>query len=208
MINLHHASKNLLGQKFNRLTVVALIENTSQGLLWKCECECGKFRNVVTCRLTNGRVKSCGCYRLEKLIERNKKNPSRSLDPGVAALNNLIYRYERRASIIGLEFILNRDDVYSLIISNCFYCSILPYKDIHTGNNTSTTFKANGIDRVDSDTGYVKYNCVSCCENCNYAKNDMTIYEWCSYVELFKPGFTQETMKKLKKAGIRISKSS
>lgn len=42
---------------------------------------------------------------------------------------------------------------------DCYYC----------GSNSY-----GGLDRVDSDNGYVKGNIVACCSRCNYMKNDMS----------------------------------
>jgi len=46
------------------------------------------------------------------------------------------------------------------------------------GSNTFTyrgqTFHFNGIDRVDSEIGYVPENVVTACKYCNIAKRDMT----------------------------------
>lgn len=56
--------KDLTGQKFGRLTVIA-----SQGLdkygrgVWLCLCDCGRKTVVTTSRLTCGQTKSCGCAR-------------------------------------------------------------------------------------------------------------------------------------------------
>lgn len=54
--------KDLIGKKFNRLTVLERDENDSHDhVQWVCECDCG---NVVTVRgdhLINNHTSSCGC---------------------------------------------------------------------------------------------------------------------------------------------------
>lgn len=63
--------KELLGQKFGRLTVVEITETptpsgrTSLGL--KCLCECGKNTTPDLSTLTNGSTVSCGCFRKERM---------------------------------------------------------------------------------------------------------------------------------------------
>lgn len=58
---------NLLGKKFNLLTVVERIPGVFNGsVFWKCKCICGKYHNVRTGDLKKYRVNSCGC--------KNKKN--------------------------------------------------------------------------------------------------------------------------------------
>jgi hypothetical protein len=55
-------SKNLLGRKFGRLTVV---EHRGLGKQhenrWLCRCECGKETIVVGKSLISGNTRSCGC---------------------------------------------------------------------------------------------------------------------------------------------------
>lgn len=56
---------DLKGQKFGRLTVIDRDPPESQ----LCQCECGKIISVVTCNLTNGNTKSCGCLQKDKASE-------------------------------------------------------------------------------------------------------------------------------------------
>ena len=65
----HQADKdNLIGKKFNKLTVIKQIENPnkSTGRMWLCQCECGNFTRALTRDLNNGKMKSCGCWRKEQ----------------------------------------------------------------------------------------------------------------------------------------------
>lgn len=55
-------AKNLIGQKFGRLTVMERGVNSKAGKSrWVCKCECGKTKIVVGSDLTSGKTKSCGC---------------------------------------------------------------------------------------------------------------------------------------------------
>ncbi len=40
----------------------------------------------------------------------------------------------------------------------------------------------NGIDRLNSGSGYESGNCVSCCKTCNLAKNDLGVEEFRTWV--------------------------
>lgn len=58
---------SLIGQKFDRLTVLEYIPSrerttTSSGASYLCECECGEFTIVKANALRGGITKSCGCY--------------------------------------------------------------------------------------------------------------------------------------------------
>ena len=48
---------DLTGQRFGRLYVQ---EYSGRGR-WKCKCDCGKTREILTTRLIHGIVRSCGC---------------------------------------------------------------------------------------------------------------------------------------------------
>jgi hypothetical protein len=64
---------DLVGHVFGRLTVLERTAPTSGSRRWRCGCACGQERNVTTTDLRRGRVKSCGCLRVERLRERARK---------------------------------------------------------------------------------------------------------------------------------------
>lgn len=53
----------LTGKRFDRLLVT---EYLGAGR-WKCQCDCGKTVTCTSKDLTSGRIKSCGCYRKDKM---------------------------------------------------------------------------------------------------------------------------------------------
>lgn len=63
---------NLLGQKFNKLTVLELY-STEKETIWKCKCDCGNITFVSASHLKDGHTKSCGC---QKNGFKGKDNPS------------------------------------------------------------------------------------------------------------------------------------
>jgi len=62
---------DLTGQKFGRLTVVSRAgRNKHRKATWNCICECGNALSVVTSGdLKNGHTQSCGCFRVQRVIE-------------------------------------------------------------------------------------------------------------------------------------------
>lgn len=64
--------KDLTGMKFDRLTVMGDVGKRTKGngIMWKCICDCGNEVYVRTYSLGKD-VKSCGCLRNEKLIQRS-----------------------------------------------------------------------------------------------------------------------------------------
>ena len=70
--------KNLIDQKFGRLTVISDMGRDSQRhQCWDCLCECGETRAVNHYNLISGRTKSCGCINRERLKVMNKKNTTK-----------------------------------------------------------------------------------------------------------------------------------
>ena len=53
--------QNLVGQKFNKLTVLKEVGKDKQGIKWLCQCDCGNTTILHTKTLKSGNIKSCGC---------------------------------------------------------------------------------------------------------------------------------------------------
>lgn len=70
------SKKDLLGQKFGRLTVTG--ENPERDnfrqVMWDCVCDCGNKTTVRGSNLRKGQTTSCGCYNLERVIETKTKH--------------------------------------------------------------------------------------------------------------------------------------
>ena len=75
--------QNLIGEKFNKLTVIELDEgrtskNKSGMKYWWCRCDCGKLTNksISTSDLKSDNTKSCGlCITFEDwCIENNRQD--------------------------------------------------------------------------------------------------------------------------------------
>ena len=65
------AQRNLIGNKYNRLTVLEQITGFSSGGYRKytavCRCDCGNTTTVEVYGLEHGRTKSCGCWQSERM---------------------------------------------------------------------------------------------------------------------------------------------
>lgn len=60
-------AKNLLGQRFGRLTVVEKVESKNGRSRWKCLCDCGNYKIASSSTLHNGTTTSCGCALLDHI---------------------------------------------------------------------------------------------------------------------------------------------
>lgn len=54
-------SQNLVGQVFNKLTVLKRVIDEQDKVKWLCQCECGNTVVVRGDSLKSGHTKSCGC---------------------------------------------------------------------------------------------------------------------------------------------------
>jgi len=64
--------KDLLGERFGRLTVVGnpFKDERGRNIQYQCICDCGEKKTIVRSRLTRGETKSCGCFRKQATTER------------------------------------------------------------------------------------------------------------------------------------------
>ena len=59
--------KDLKGKHFGKLTVIEKIENKGKKVCWKCKCECGNYKDVISCHLLSGAINNCGCLKKDKI---------------------------------------------------------------------------------------------------------------------------------------------
>lgn len=78
-MNIQNNDQSYLGKKYNRLTVIdfkSVRGNHAHAKLhweWVCRCDCGNVGVFLPSRVRSGHTKSCGCYKSDLTIERNKK---------------------------------------------------------------------------------------------------------------------------------------
>jgi hypothetical protein len=166
---------HLEGQKFGYLEVLFLskTKNTHGELMWCCKCECGKTRRVKTYNLLNGLVKSCGC-KSDILRSANNTKPLKEV-----AINTLWRRYKNGAKNRNLDFSLSKEDFEEFFEQNCYYCNSPPTNTFIAKNMSGDrVLKYNGIDRINSEIGYIKENCVPCCMMCNLSKSNNSLEDF------------------------------
>ena len=56
---------DLVGQRFGRLVVQRQVETQGRKTMWMCLCDCGKSKVVRGTHLTQGKILSCRCLRVE-----------------------------------------------------------------------------------------------------------------------------------------------
>ena len=145
----------ITGRKFGMLTAIrSTWESNKRGYVWECICDCGKKCFYPAKDLTSHNVISCGCIKSPKSEQ--------------FIIEKLYSRYKKSAKKRKIEFDLPIFDFTSLIKSDCFYCGASPKRRYN--HNKPSLLAHGGVDRVDNNVGYVVFNCVPCCGNCNRMK--------------------------------------
>jgi hypothetical protein len=145
---------DLIGKKFNLLTVMAFVGTVKQGnnsvSFYKCICDCGKTKSVKGTHLTRGDTKSCGCLQHKRKTNDNAKS------------NAIFLSYRNHAKRRNLQWSLSFPFFDGLIRMRCSYCGDPP-------------IRFNGVDRINNDVGYLVENSIPCCKICNRMKSDQTL---------------------------------
>lgn len=205
--------EDLTGKQFQYLTVLSLRNKRICGnRAWNCLCKCGNILIVTTAKLKIGSTKSCGCLKLEKL-----RSP-----PGDASWGKLFSRHKWNSKYLNRINNLDIEIFKKLCSSVCTYCDKdpIPWNCYLNNDGTVTDHKilkeaidrswinVNGIDRIDSNIGYVIENSIPCCTECNFMKSDMNFWKWISHIGRFNSGFEEKIINKLiilkKKLPIKI----
>ena len=144
---------DLTGQRFGKLVVVEFskIDKKSRQAVWACKCDCGKYVEVLSFRLRDGRTKSCGCIRSESST---KHGMSFSRFYGIYSgiKNRCKHLGEHNKNYFGKgikickrweEFENFKEDMYK---------SYLEHVEKFGKKNTT-------IDRIDNSGNYCKENC-------------------------------------------------
>lgn len=140
-----------------------------------CKCSCGNIKWFYYGNLVSGSCQSCGCLKKEQLRKQNWK------PLGHATLYSVYGYYKRNARLRNIEFKLTWEEFKFLLLKNCYYCGIIgaSFRKMKYGDYA----RFNGVDRLDNDLGYLSSNSVSCCKECNQAKNDRSVTQFKSWVE-------------------------
>lgn len=61
-----HFAEDMTGQPFGRLIVLEKYGTHDSRAYWKCRCECGNITISPGLQLRSGKIRSCGCLRIDK----------------------------------------------------------------------------------------------------------------------------------------------
>lgn len=180
--------KNIVGQRFGRLVVDSMCteRGNRRQIRWNCFCDCGNKHSVTGESLRSGKSKSCGCLLIES--RKSKLNREEALYRNL--YSHIKTRYKKKYGDKVLEF----EKFVELSKQNCHYCNSSPSHFIndyrHDKEKRGRAKKVsdaivfyNGLDRIDSNIGYVENNVVPCCKRCNIAKLNFDYHSFLNWIE-------------------------
>lgn len=134
---------DIVGKKFNLLTVTNEYEKIPNGTKWKCICDCGNITWVYRGKLTTGVTKSCGClnHRLKGLSKHPLYKVWWSMKERCYSPNHHAYHnYGGRGIQICGEWLEDFLVFYDWSMANGYEEGL-------------------SIDRINNDEDYADYNC-------------------------------------------------
>lgn len=172
--------KDISGLNVGNVVVLHNVPGKDRGqTLWKCQCSCGATFVARYCTLTTKTERkkpyNCGCLTRCKL----PKDLVRKKILAHSSARGLFGQYVGRAKFKGIDFELTIQEFEQITKQNCAYCNVEPSQMYQTGwHDAPEIYVYNGIDRIDSSSGYVATNCLPCCVVCNRMKNshDQTFF--------------------------------
>lgn len=145
------ARQNVIGLKFNRLTVIGLVRNTDKSgprFDWECRCDCG---SVVTRRARNvrtGHTSSCGCFSRERIGNMRRRHGMSDTDI-YRIWQGMIQRCENKRSRAYVKY-----GACGITVCDRWRTWENFYSDM--GDRPSPS---HSIDRINNDLGYSPENC-------------------------------------------------
>jgi len=169
---------DLTGQRFCRLVVLRRGDEKDRApgnreFRWLCQCDCGTQTWVGRGVLVRNETTSCGCRRSEMIAKFQRKGPGASARRG--AISSVLGAAKSRNHIVTLT----EDQIVDLFEQPCNYCGVIASNRAY---RSTGAYYYNGIDRIDNTVGYTVENCVTCCKQCNYAKRDMGVDDFCAWI--------------------------
>lgn len=179
--------KDLSGRRFGMLVVsdkwktveMKRMATTYTTVKWFVRCDCGKEFWTRSGGLLNGGTKSCGCLRRKRFSEFLTAGGTSRYPVGDKTIRAHFAQYAATAERRGVPFELSYEKFKEMVTDDCYYCGAKPRVDVGPYRRKGEESVAlNGIDRVDSSSGYTNDGTVSSCQDCNYAKRKMSVDEF------------------------------
>jgi hypothetical protein len=172
-----------IGDKVGEFIVVGH-ECIGKNKTWICRCKCGADKRFWKISAIF-KQKTCGCGTDDAGLTAKQRR----------SMLSRMHGYKAGARLRDFSWELSYEEFVKVATGNCFYCNAKPKiwdcvsnapsvkKDSPNIIASNYEIKFNGIDRLNSDMGYIKENVVPCCTKCNRAKSDMTFDEFSEHIK-------------------------
>jgi len=148
----------LKGKKFNKLTVEEFVGFHESGqALWKCKCECGKYKICKGTSLNKKKIQSCGCLRKTRSYE----------EIPCHVFSNIIMHAKHRKIICEVS----PKETWEIFLKQNRKCAISGV-ELKFGNKYKGIETTASLDRIDSSRGYTLDNVQWVHKRINSMKSD------------------------------------
>jgi 5-methylcytosine-specific restriction endonuclease McrA len=180
-----------IGNKKNRLKCLYFDRKEKNVNLYVFLCDCGNIKSINPIKVfgKNASTKSCGCLKKENGIILGTKYNNVVNVSIERTKKEAYYKYCSGAKKRNYAFELSFEKFISLVTDNCHYCCSEPslkQKLVINKIHENPIFLRNGVDRMNNNLGYTLDNCVTCCNICNRAKNNMEYKDFKIWIENLK----------------------
>lgn len=166
---------DISGKRFGRLTALHPVRKDRFGkYIWKVRCDCGREKEINSSGMKAGIVKSCGCFKRERLSK------------GYQDISGAYWRkLEKSADLRGYEFKITIQEAWNVFIEQKKLCALSGVPLIIFPNNDKYYLQTASLDRIDSTKGYVLGNIQWVHKRVNFLKRDYSEREllfWCNEI--------------------------
>ena len=190
-VELRRPIKNLIGDVYGRLKVIRFIRlDNSRKAVWECLCNDGNRIEARSGDLISGKIKSCGCYRVETCRENvknaHKKYPKSYGFKGIGELKGGYFNSIKSRCIKNKrECSISKEYIWDLYLKQNKKCALtgldICFGKIENGIKKEQTAS---LDRMDSSKGYVEGNVHWVHKDINNMKQDFSMEKLLNYCKL------------------------
>ena len=186
--------KDIVGQKFAKLTVVRLTGKKAKdgSMLWHCKCDCGNSCETTGTRLRSDSKKSCGCLFLEFYEKQGKRHKEIS--------GAFWCSYRNHAKHLRREFSITMKEAWEIWENQNGYCALsgVQLKFAQCSAKGGFALQTASMDRIDSTLGYFKENVQWVHKEVNFMKQAHTDQKFIELITSCKaPTYGEAVMRAL-----------
>lgn len=146
--------KDITGIKYNLLTPIKIVGKRFGKFLWRCQCDCGNYTEIVSSRIISGEIKSCGCLSTTKGSQKKSYR-------GIGDLSGYFWAsIKASAKSRCLSFEISKEFAWNLFVKQGGKCAISNVDIIMSDSRKNRNIENHtaSLDRIDSNKGYVEDN--------------------------------------------------